>query len=357
MVANSTARLFEDMLRLSRVSAHEKAVVLVPHIYNEQHLSASITALSDIGTDFYTMILPPLAEQGRLVLPSSDSIYDALQGADFILTLDQSSYCSLAPPSFKLIYGSERGYKLLEKGTRSLSLMIPEPAMRRLWPTEAIVKRSYAGARILEKGEEIRLTSKAGTDLSMSKKNRKGSCQVGIADEPGRWDNFGFGSVATAPLEDSAKGTLVLEPGDYIVTLETMVTDAVKCTLKDGRITKIEGGVSATLIRKYLEYFKDPEACGTSHIGWGTHDQACWSPPGGAVADEVLGYVMDRYNYYGAIAIAFGWNLLRSPAKHCGLHGGRGGNAHLDIELLNHDLYLDDQLICSAGQIVNPECK
>jgi hypothetical protein len=47
-----------------------------------------------------------------------------------------------APSAFYLVYGSQKGYALLESGTRVLSVMQEEEVMRRMFPTRDLVRRS-----------------------------------------------------------------------------------------------------------------------------------------------------------------------------------------------------------------------
>lgn len=61
--------------------------------------------------------------------------------------------------------------------------------------------------------------------------------------------------------------------------------------------------------------------------------------------------------YSGNMAITFGGNLIKSPARYCGLHGKNDAPSYCDIFTLNHDFYLDGKLIVRRGEIVHPECR
>ena len=128
----------------------------------------------------------------------------------------------------------------------------------------------------LEQAGEIRVTTDTGTDLSMRKDGRRGVTQYGISDLPGRWDSWPSGFLYCAPLEDSANGTLMLDPGDLLVMLGRYVQQPVRIDVKDGRITGVEGGVDAILLQEHLDQSGDSEAFIISHIGWGTDPRARW---------------------------------------------------------------------------------
>lgn len=347
------SKLVEQMLELSKVKHGERVILLVPQRFDARYIEAYAIALDSLGADFFIMTLMPKAQDLQLVLPTSDFIYNVLKGADLVITLSLHEYDVSAPSTFYMIYGSERGYQLLDSGTRVLSVMEEEQIIRRMFPTTDLVRRSYAGAELLQQAQEIRVVSKAGTDLICHKKGRPASMQVGIADEPGRWDNFGYGLVACAPWEDSAEGILVIDSGDYVVPLYSHVTEPIVCTIRQGRIVKIEGGVSAKLLARWFAHWNSENSYGVAHIGWGTHKAARWFDP----RSRLPGYHIEKYSYYGNMAIAFGSNLMKSPAKYCGLHGQNEAPSHCDIFTLHHDFFLDGKLIIKRGQIVHPDCR
>jgi 2,5-dihydroxypyridine 5,6-dioxygenase len=240
----------------------------------------------------------------------------------------------------------------LNAGVRLLDVMlcVPMANIRRLRPTKALVERTMTGAKMMQDAKEIRIVSEAGTDLTLDKTGRKGHAQKGVVDSPGSWDNYGFGLVASAPKEDSANGTLVFDTGDYILAIGMSVTEPVKMTIKDGYIRKIEGGITAKIFEKWLAEKNDEDAYGTSHIGWGTHYASVWT-------DSPLFTVADAESYPGLMQIAFGSSFFNTPAELCGFGGKNRSISHCDCDLLNHDFYLDGELIVKKGDIVHPKCK
>jgi 2,5-dihydroxypyridine 5,6-dioxygenase len=310
-------------------------------------------ALDNLAADYYLMTLTPEADARSLKLRQSDFIYETLRMADLVVTLSLHEWDMRRPSTFYLVYGPDKGYELLSSGTRVLSIMEEESVMRRLFPTPALIERSYAGAALLEDATEIRVASEAGTDLVCEKGGRPGSCEVGIADVPGRWDNFGYGLVGCAPWEDRAHGQLVIDAGDYIVPLHRHVETPITCSIRDGRIVDLRGGADAKLLERWLAQWDSEKSYGLAHIGWGTHDGARWFNP----RTRVPGYHVDKYCYYGNMAIAFGNNLMRSPASYCGLHGENDAPSHCDIFTLGHDFYLDGEPIVQDGEIVHPDCR
>jgi 2,5-dihydroxypyridine 5,6-dioxygenase len=228
-------------------------------------------------------------------------------------------------------------------------LRMPEINYRRLFPSQDMIRRTIEGAKMMTAAEEIRITSSTGTDLILRKNGRKGSGQYGVADVPGRWDNFGFGLVSCAPIEDTGGGTLVIDTGDYLHSLQLAATDPVKLTLKDGKITDFSGGWTASLLRDWFSKW-DEDTHRPAHVGWGTHiEGAEW------VGSQFL-TVADLESYPGLMMLAFGHNYFDTDVEHCGLGGSNHGQSHMDIMCLNHNFYLDGEVIVKNGTIVNERC-
>ena len=92
MLPHTLSGLFEEMFKLNKVKSSEKAVIILPQIYDQRYFEAASTALSNLGADFYSIIIPHVAGKQKLDLPSSDFVYNSVGEAEFILTLEQSCY-------------------------------------------------------------------------------------------------------------------------------------------------------------------------------------------------------------------------------------------------------------------------
>jgi 2,5-dihydroxypyridine 5,6-dioxygenase len=222
-------------------------------------------------------------------------------------------------------------------------MFLDDAAMRRLFPSQELIERTLAGKQRLDEAKTIRVTSRAGTDLTLSKRSRGASARTGVVREPGARDKFGFAMVSTVPLEDSAEGTLVFNRGDslgfLLGALNNFCPDPVRLDFRGGEIVKIEGKVAAQALRRRLEEINRPEFYRIAHIGWGTHDRAVWGGTDFTAADwESL---------HGALIVHCGALTLDSfPMDLWPIPQHIGGT------LLSHDLYLDDELIIKEGQIV-----
>ena len=162
--------------------------------------------------------------------------------------------------------------------------------------------------------------------------------QDGLAPNPGDWDNYPAYQVACAPLEDSASGRLVLEPGDLFVTLKRIVAEQTVLELEDGHIVNIEGKGEAEMLRTWFAGWDDPNAYTTSHIGFGCDPRA-----------DVNSYqLMEWETLAGGVMIAFGANILRF------LGGKNQSRAHIDVVMRKADFLLDGELIVEGGRFAHP---
>ena len=332
------AQLVETILDLCRVKESEKAVLLSSRHLTDSDSRPYSEALARKNTDFIRVqIYPTDPSESR---PTITRLLSAtLREADFVLQVRPFQY----PPRFPFISLYSPGFQeILDSGTRWLSIMIDEANQRRLFPTEGMLRLTRRSAERLQQAREIRMISENGTDLILRKDGRKVHRLDGVADRPGMWSNYGFGGVASAPLEESASGVLVLSPADYLMQMNMDVEDEVVLTLDGGKIRDIRGGRTAAHIRRWLESWRDPEAYGIAHIGWGTHPNAVWR-------DSPLFCVADAESYPGVIQIAFGFNT--NPL----LAGSRESKAHLDIDLMDKTFYLDGEPIVERGKIVFDE--
>lgn len=321
-------RFFREELRLCKVQEGETVLVFTDPVYAWPHYPAALMAAArDLGADSYLFVAP---FDSRDI--SSRTIVEAWKAADMVIGCTTISW----------LY-TDAHNESLASGTRTLMIDGPLAYLRRLFPSDELRRRGYAGGKRLAEAKCIRVTDEAGSDFTLRKDGRKGHVQIGISDRPGRWDNMGGGLVACAPLEDSAEGVYIVNPGDIFLHFRRHVSSApVEITLQEGRIKGIKGGFEAEMLRERLESFNDPDAFLLAHAGWGVHREADWNHC----------YGMDPESFYGSVMVSIGRNMFDAPDEHSGLGGTNYTDAHFDICCRRKTLYLDDQMIIDGGEIV-----
>ena len=320
---------FERTLRLCKVQPGETVLIFTDALFpHYAYPGAALAAASALGAQVY--ILTAQSDQDV----EDKVIQAAWTHADMILGM------SFLPGSHSWMYADVHS-QALAAGARVLMVQEPPATLKRLPPTEEIRRRSLAGAQLMEQAREIRITSRAGTDLTMRKDDRKGAYQCGVADEPGRWDHWPTGMVYCAPLEDSAEGVLVVQPGDALLTSLQHARAEVRLTFRNGKVQSVAGGPEAQQIEALLNAAGDDGAFRLAHAGWGTDPRADWRYVG-----------MDSESLLGAITVALGRNIFSSPAPHCGLGGVNRSRLHFDMCLLGTSMILDGRLVVDEGRMV-----
>lgn len=194
---------------------------------------------------------------------------------------------------------------------------------------------------MIREAKTLRVTSKGGTDVLYEFGEMNPFCQYGYSDEPGRWDHFPSTHVVHCPNETGVEGCVVLQPGDIILPFGRYVTDPVEFIITGGRITDIRGGVDGLLLRDAFASYRDPDAYGISHIGWGINEKARWD----ALVMNPNAMGMDNRGYEGCVMFATGPNSEFGGSNHT--------PCHFDIPMRNCTLYIDGKLVIEAGQIVH----
>ena len=182
-------------------------------------------------------------------------------------------------------------------------------------------------------GNSMRITTEAGTNITMSVQGRKAVRQYGRSLKPGTSSSPPDIETALGPVEGTANGVVVIDgcvpfPGIGVLN-ETITIHIV-----DGVISSITGGEKAERLAQGLKDLGDPEVYILAEIGIGFNDHAvlCNS----MLEDEG---VMGTLHFGFGNSIAFG--------------GSVSSNNHVDMIFKNASMWVDDrQLICKGKLLV-----
>lgn len=335
LVGADLTPMFTEYLRMCGIGAGDSVLAFTNTKSNVAYVSALLAASRHLGAEFLQLTVP--SGNGWM---DSRAVVEAWKSSTLVVGL-------LASMDTHWIY-SKAHTEALAAGAKTLMIEEPEDVLLRLFPTEEIKRRGAAGAALMDAASTIRVTSKAGTDLTVSKEGRRGTSQYGVSDVPGRWDHWPSAFVSTFPIDHTAQGRLVIDSGDIVIPLQRYVQSPITCEIVDGRIVSMEGeGADARLLRDFFEEARDDRAYLISHIGWGNEDRARWETLGLRFWEG--GGVMDAESFYGNMMIAFG-------ASAGGFSDGTNETSfHCDIPCRNHDFYLDDRKIVEEGEFLIPE--
>lgn len=232
--------------------------------------------------------------------------------------------------------------EILSAGTRIMMISNEHPdALERLVPRDEDEPRVKAAVKRARAAKTMRVTSAAGTDLTVAMEGAATAGVWGWTDRPGTVAHWPGGVVVSFPKAGSVNGTLVLDAGDVNLTFKRYLERPVQLTLEDDHVTRIEGeGTDAELMRRYLAAWGDRSAYAVSHVGWGLNERARY---------EALAFY-DREDTNGTELRCFAGNFLFSTGAN--EFAGRYTEGHFDIPVRNCTIALDGEAVVVDGKVV-----
>jgi aminopeptidase len=165
-----------------------------------------------------------------------------------------------------------------------------------------MLKRSLEIKRTVNRYQEIEIISENGTFITFSKRGRKAMADTGIITKPGSFSNLPAGEVYMAPLEGTARGTLVL---DWAPTRK--LKSPVTLTVEKGLVKGVEG--KEEFVNYLKEKFSEKKANrNIAELGIGTNDKAS-RPDNILESEKILGTIHialgDNSSFGGEVRTAF----------------------------------------------------
>lgn len=239
-----------------------------------------------------------------------------------------------------LLHAPER-FAILSKGARIFMISNEHPEiLERLKLSPELQKKCLAGAKLITDAKTMKVTSQAGTQLTVDLQNTHGRGSAGIADKPGSFGYWPAGLCICFPPPGSVDGTLVLAPGDVNLTFKRYIESTVTFHIENDFVVGIDGsGIDAELIRGYYKSWNEPDAYAVAHVGWGMAPAARW--------DALAMY--DKRDTNGTELRAFAGNFLFSTGAN--ETAGRYTGCHFDYPMRNCTIFLDDHCVVDAGSL------
>ena len=335
------AQLFRKQFELCRVGAGQTVAIVSDLGTRREYIQAAFAAADELGADIYEMCvnaIPGWTRVGVATIGKCKGTLEALSVADMILI-------------FHVPLFSKWLREVLGKGVRVQMIIDAPDDLEQLQSPPGLKEAVLYAHALYEKTREVRVTSRAGTDLTYRCGEYPVMSQYGIADEPGHFDHWGVGLLHTFPNEASANGRVVVQPGDIVILPYCRyVQDAIHLEIREGHITKIEGGLDAALMRDWLAEGetgpgdKDPYA--VSHVGWGLNPQCRW---------DSLALHGDAPERSRAAARSFPGNFLFSTGPNTQGGGKRTTRGHYDVPMRGCTIALDGKVVVDEGRIVDPK--
>ncbi len=232
-----------NLLQASALRPGERVLVVVDEPLAEAG-SQLLAAARDAGAE------PELhlwaGERPLAFLPAP--MLEAARHADVLFSLQQE------PRGDEASLRSELNETTLGRGGRGLFLGFVDAALLADELSQPAPDLAAVAEGLLAQvrgADSMRLRSPAGTDLSFRVTGRPWLTDAHPLG-PGEYGNYPGGEIFVAPLEDSADGVLV---ADLTVpyTVEGLVDEPVILRFEGGRVTSIEGGRAASMLRDLVD--------------------------------------------------------------------------------------------------------
>ena len=272
---------------------------------------ALVRAARKMGAD---AVLAEMAERDNHGVEPPRSVAAALGACDVFVA-----------PTTKSLSHTEARRAASAKGVRGATMpTVTEDLLVRTMSADyaGIKKRSLEVAELLTRGSEVRITTDAGTDVTMVIEGRSGAPDTGDLTARGSFGNLPAGEAYLAPVEERTNGRIVF---DGVVGTEPMEVEIV-----DGYATSFSP--SGESWRAQAESY-GRDAFAIAELGIGTNDSA-----------TLTGNVLEDEKIMGTIHIAFGDNHT--------FGGTIRVSSHQDFVVLNPTLTIDNTPVLKSGRLL-----
>lgn len=236
----------------------------------------------------------------------------------------------VAPTSRSLTHTRARK-EATEAGVRGATLpgITPETMERCLSADyHAVARRSERLAEVLSRGKVARVTTPAGTDITMSIEGRQAIADTGLLTERGAFGNLPAGEAFLAPVEGTAEGVIMV---DGSIGDSGALAEPITLTVRKGYVTEVRGPKAEQLKRLLDPHGR--EAYSIAELGIGTNDRA-----------RIVGNVLEDEKVLGTVHIAVGNNAF--------MGGTVNVPSHHDAVLRSPDLLVDGAAVMRSGVLL-----
>lgn len=203
---------------------------------------------------------------------------------------------------------------------------------------EGTMELGRALVGLLERADEVRITTPAGTDLRARNGGRPINLRGKPAEKPGETVMLA-GQISWNPLEETQEGVLVFDGAVWPPNDLGLLRSPIRMRVADGVVSEIDGGTDAFTFKQWMDSHGDPNMFRIAHWSLG-FNPGVTKPTGRIVEDERV---------FGCVELGLG-------TKGAWIGGEPWvAAAHTDGSLLNPSIYLDGEPIELDGRYVHAD--
>ncbi len=330
---------FRRVMALNGIGQGTRVAVVAESQSRPVLVSLAQLAAFDLGAEFATITLPtppntapvPVKSTGACnAIQNMRPVVEALKLVEVIVDVTVEG----------LIH-AEEWPEIEQSGTRLFTICNEHPEiLERTEPTAELAARVDLGIQMLDAAREMRVTSPAGTDLTVDLTGAPVGGTPGFTTKPGGVAHWPGGLCLAFPGEGTVNGRIVMAEGDMNLTFKSYLRGQIAFTLENDFITDIDGdGLDAELFREYLAAWDDPVAYGISHVGFGVNPGARW---------ESLA-LYDKGDVQAVEPRAWAGNFLWSTGSN--QYANRFTLGHFDLPMRHCTITLDGTPVVVDGKL------
>lgn len=275
-------------------------------------------AARQMGCDPMLLVMPPRLRNGQ---EPPKAVAEAMKGADVVLC-----------PTSRSLSHTDARHEACKNGARIATLpgITAECMARTLGADYSLIKsRTEKLVEAFKGVKSVRITTAAGTDITMSVEGRTFGPYTGILTSKGDFGNLPAGEAYVAPIEGTSSGVVVVDGAmaGYGVASVPIVME-----VKDGFAVKLSGPEDIDRLNKLIDPLGMP-ARNIAELGIGTNDKAI-----------ITGLVLEDEKVMGTIHVAIGDN------SHFG--GNVAVPSHLDGIVKSPTIWADGRQIMKDGKLL-----
>lgn len=274
------------------------------------------------------------ASLGRHDFSLPQPLLRAMEASDIVIILNSD---------MEMLFDED--FLSLLKGDRKMAWIpyIDEDSLLRLFPESAqeameLHEITARAGNVFARSKEAVIRSDAGTNIRMNIGGYRINWGTGVfqADKGyGGLEIWPGGQISTMPNAHTAHGYLVIDRSVNAPEFRELL-DPIKFTVENGYVTKIEGGIEARRMERFLANLDDDgEAYHLTELGVGTNKRCKVAGVAGPAEDT---------HTLGCVSLALGADV------HLG--GETRGACHLDMTMRSATLKLDDEVVVERGHLV-----
>jgi 2,5-dihydroxypyridine 5,6-dioxygenase len=276
-------------------------------------------AVVAVGAEPVVAIMPPRDADGQ---EPPDPVAAAMVKSDVFFAVVSKSITHTKSVRDAAQAGS-RGVMLTQFSEEMMVHGGLEADFRDLAPLCQKMAAAMAGAKL------IRLTTRMGTDLTLSAEGRPGNaltCMVG----KGQFSPIPNVEANVSPIEGSAQGVIVAD-ASIPYTGIGVLREPVTVRVKDGNIVDVSGGDQAKMLRDAWADKKDPLVYNVAELGVGLNPKC-----------HFCGLMLEDEGVFGSVHIGTGTNIT--------LGGHVKAACHYDLIMTGATIVADGRTILKDGQ-------